>query len=141
MRRLSLLVIVVTAASQPAFAGDSTWLVCRGAAAHGANETTPILVSALEHRGASGDTRDLAITLVHGDHVGRGAIKNVVTDKASPLTVRAIDGKHAITFTGTATLASDLHALVLDGSLDPAFGVTAKAARVPATAKLTCEEL
>lgn len=55
--------------------------------------------------------------------------------------VKSVAGRHAVTFSGTAELATDLATFALNGTIDFTFGRDARAARVPFTAKLTCETL
>jgi hypothetical protein len=139
-------VALTLATAAPAFARDSTWLLCKGIGTHGAGadaEKTYIVASLLEHRGAV--DRDLGVTLIYGDHVTRGAIVGKANatfmDKAAALKLANVDGKRANAFTGTGMLAGDLTAFTLDGTLDFTFGDDAKAKPAPFKAKLTCEPL
>jgi len=130
--------------ASPSFAGDSTWLVCKGVAGYGPDtqrDKMHLVVSALEHRAASGDKRDLSITVLRGDHQSRGVVRNVEEGKPGKLGAKALGGNQRVTIDGRLTLASGMASIDLDGTIDPSFGADAKAKRVPFAAKLTCETL
>jgi hypothetical protein len=91
--------------STASYAGDATWLSCKGIATYGdkAPRSRMYLVASLvEHRGADGASRDLDVTLIKGGNVSLGAIHG---DQTGPLEVRNVTDKHPVTFTGTAQLA------------------------------------
>ena len=141
----TLALIVLAATATPALARDSTWLLCKGIATHGAGadrETTYIAASLLEHRGAA--DRDLGVTVIYGDHVTRGAIvgteKAQFLGKATALKLVSVD-KNTNVFTGTALLASDMRWFTLKGTIDFTFGDDPKEKQVPFEAKLQCEKL
>lgn len=148
--KLTIVVIsLVTAASNVSYAGDAAWLWCKGTADRGIKPnvvTTYFAASLLEHRAGRSDgglsTRELSVTLVYGDHVGRGVIREADVDHvAGPLEVRNIEGKHAITFTGTGDLAFDLTTFTLKGKIDFSFGFDAKPTREPFVATMSCQQL
>lgn len=130
-----------------AYAGDSSWLLCKGTAEIGAKDKTKthLVASLHEHRGAGG--RDLSVTVIYGVHVSRGEIlgKSIGKDedvlgKTAPLKLVVV-GKNKQTFKGTATLAQDMTSFTLDGSIDPTYGQAPKTAMEPVKAKLSCELL
>jgi hypothetical protein len=130
------------------YAGDSTWLLCRGIAEHGAGadrQKTHMVASLHEHRGAKGDGRDLSVTLIYGDHVGRGEVIGKdggdEVGKQVPVKLSSIDGKKRPVFTGTSELAQDMNTVTLTGSIDWTFGQDAKAKMVPFSGKLNCKQL
>jgi hypothetical protein len=138
---------IVTAAGV-SHAADSSWLVCKGVADRGTKsslEHVYLAANLFEHRGAGGDTRDLGVTLLKGDHVGRGDIigkrAGDFTQKAVALTVKSVIGKHEIAFTGTAQVAEDLSTITLVGKADVWMGDNGKPKLIPIVATLTCETL
>jgi hypothetical protein len=144
---LPRLVTVLVLCCSPAIAaaGDSTWLWCKGTAERGAKPSatrTMFAASLHEHRGAGGDTRELAVTLVYGDHVSRGTIANAEVDKAGTLTTTSVLGKRAAVFAGKAKLDQAMTTFTLTGTIDASYGDGGgKSATVPFTAKLTCATL
>jgi hypothetical protein len=141
MIRLSILIVL--ASSGIAFARDSTWLLCRGTGEHGTGadkQRTHVVASLHEHRAANGTDRDVAITLIYGDHVIKGTVASSAgTGKAEAVKLSTLEGKRAVVFTGTSALAQDMHAITFAGSIDWTFGAANKL--VPFSAKLTCDEL
>jgi hypothetical protein len=141
--RTLLALALVAALAAPALAKDSTWIVCKGVAAHGAKPDvtrTYLVASALEHRAPRGDGRELAVTLIYGDRVSRGTVADSEPGKAGKLETRSVTGKRAVIFTGTAQLDDAMTSLVLAGTLDAMYG-DAKPMREPVTATLACETL
>jgi len=60
--RTWIAIALVALATSPALARDSTWLVCKGVADHGAApdvDKTYLVASVLEHRAGKGDGREL----------------------------------------------------------------------------------
>jgi hypothetical protein len=141
-------ILVLTLMSPAAYAGDSVWLWCKGTGDQGTAtppKRTYLGASLLEHRGATGDHRDLAVTLVYGDHVSRGAIigqhAGEWLGKPTALVASNLSGKPSVTFTGTAELAKDMRSFTLKGSIDTSFGSDPKSKPIAYVAKLTCETL
>jgi hypothetical protein len=128
-----LIVVGALCLARPSFAADSTWLLCKGKTDGG----IPLVVSAFEQRAASGDQRDLSLTVVRGDHVSRGVARNVDEGKAAAFTARTVD--KWVTIEGKVTLVSGMTALTLSGTIDPSFGHDTSPKRVAFKAKLTCE--
>lgn len=141
MRR-TLLVITLLLAPTPAFAKDSTWLLCKGTADHATKPAskTFLAASVLEHRAPNGSDRALAVTLIYGDRVSRGTVARAEPGKPGKLATKNVDGKHTVIFTGTAQLDDAMTTLALTGTLDEMFG-DAKPDRAPLTATLACETL
>lgn len=138
------MLVAITSGSRLAVAGDSSWLWCKGFGDQGAKAPltrTFFAASILEHRSAKGDTRDIGVTLVYGDHVSRGVISDADSDRPGKLTAKSVTGKQAVTFTGTGTLAMDLRTFTVTGKIDFDFGDVAKPTFVPFVAKLECEKL
>ena len=143
MRRTLLALALLAAAAAPALAKDSTWLLCKGVADHGSGANaskTYLVASALEHRAPNGSDRELRVTLVYGDRVSHGVIAKTEGGKPGKLETRAIDGKHVVIFSGTATLDDPMTSLVLAGTLDEMYG-DAKPDRQKLAATLACEAL
>ena len=148
MIRLSIAIATaVLATSTLADARDSAWVLCKGIVDPGAGHAKSYLVaSLLEHRSDNGASRDLAVTVLYGDHVARGAILNSddgFTDgRARPVKLTTVGTKtsHPI-FTGTVALTSDMKSVAMVGSLDEDYGDAAKPSLVQVTAKLACEQL
>jgi hypothetical protein len=148
MTRLPIAIAAaVLATSNIASARDSMWLVCKGIVDPGAGHDKSYLVASLyEHRSESGASRDLAVTVIYGDHVAKGAILDSAdgfTDgKARPVKLATVGVKtsHPI-FTGTLALTSDVKSVSLVGSLDAYYGDAAKPSLEQVTAKLVCQQL
>jgi hypothetical protein len=139
----ALALVIVAAAAAPALAKDSTWLLCKGVADHGKGadaDKTYFVANLLEHRASNGEDRVLMVSLIYGDRVSRGTIDKVETGKAGKLVTKAVDGKHAVIFTGTGTLDDAMASFTLAGTLDETYG-DAKADRQPFAATLACEAL
>lgn len=138
-----IIIAACLASSATAMAGDSAWLVCKGKAEHGATKQREfIVVSALEHRGADGGSRNLTMTLLKGANVASSDVndkKHPFVDKPAAVTFKTAKGR--VVVSGTATLANDFKTLLLDGKLDPAYGTASKSTLEPFTAKLGCEQL
>src|SRR5260221_5062984 len=102
MSRLSIVILLAT--TSIASARDSTWLLCRGTGEHGAGADkarTHVVVSVLEHRAPNGSDRDVAITLIYGDHVVRGAVANTAgTGKAQAVKLSMLDRQRGLVVTG-----------------------------------------
>ncbi|HMG12796.1 MAG TPA: hypothetical protein VK571_06460, partial [Gemmatimonadaceae bacterium] len=117
----------ITVLSTVSYAGDATWLSCKGIATYGdkAPRSRMYLVASLvEHRAADGASRDLDVTLIKGGNVSLGTIHG---DQSGALEVRNVTDKHPITFTGTAQLTEDMKIFTLTGKLDITFGTDPKA--------------
>lgn len=144
-----LLVAALTLSSGIAAARDSTWLVCKGTATHGAGkdaEKATVVTSLLEHRAADGASRDLEVTFLWGDRASHGTIagKNGgdAAPKGSALRLTSLTGKPgAPVLSGTAELGRDFKTFAFSGTADWAFGDDPKPTMVPVSAKLACEEL
>ena len=136
---MRLAIVIIALLASPALAKDSTWLVCKGTADHGGAKTF-FVANVLEHRGSHGDDRELRVTLIYGDRVSRGVIAKTEGGKPGKLETRAIDGKHVVIFSGTATLDDAMSSLVLAGTLDEMYG-DAKPDRQKLAATLACEAL
>jgi hypothetical protein len=138
-----IIIAAVLASSAIAQAGDSSWLVCKGRAEHGATKQRDwILISAVEHRGTDGDSRNLTLTLLKGVNAATGDLndkKHPFVDKAASLTMKTAKGR--VVMTGTVTLSNDFKTLSLGGKLDTAYGAGAKATLEAFDAKLACEQL
>lgn len=131
----------ITTLSTVGYAGDATWLSCKGIATYGdkAPRSRMYLVASLvEHRAADGESRDLDVTLIKGGHVSLGTIHG---DQRGTLEVRNVTDKHPVTFTGTAQLTEDMKTFTLTGKLDLSFGYAPKEKPARLDAKLTCEAL
>jgi hypothetical protein len=148
----SLVVVAILSSAGVAHAADSTWLICKGIAEHGAKgdvDKSHVVVSLHEHRGADGGSRDLDVTLIYGVHVSRGVVigkthgtkDGDVTGKAVPVKLSLTRTKTFETFTGTGEVSSDNKTFTMKGSVDWAFGHDPKPTMVPFSAKLTCERL
>src|SRR5450432_3028492 len=101
MRRTCLALALVAITAAPALAKDSTWLVCKGVAEHGAASNTSktyFIANVLEHRAANGSDRELRVTLIYGDRVSRGTVANAEPNKAGKLETRAVDGTRGVIF-------------------------------------------
>jgi hypothetical protein len=136
-----LVALAITILPTVAYAGDSTWLSCKGIATYGDKAPRSkmyLVASLLEHRGADGASRDLDVTLLKGSNVSVGTIRG---DQSGALEVRNVVDKHPVTFTGTARLAEDMKTFTLAGKLDITFGSDPKAKPARLDAKLTCETL
>lgn len=142
-------IAALTASSGVAAARDSTWLLCKGTATHGAGknaEKATVVTSLLEHRAADGESRDLEVTFVWGGRASHGTIagKNGsdAAVKGSTLKLTSVTGTAgAVVLTGTAELATDFKRFSFSGTADWAFGDDPKPTMVPVSAKLVCEEL
>ena len=132
--------IAITTLSTVSYAGDATWLSCKGIATYGDKPRSRmyLVASLVEHRGADGASRDLDVTLIKGGHVSLGTIHG---DQRGPLEVRNVTDKHPVTFTGTAQLTEDMKTFTLTGKLDITFGNDPKEKPARLDAKLTCETL
>ncbi len=130
---LRLALVLVVATSGLAEARDSTWLLCQGIGDQGGKKVH-VVASLLEHRAPDGQSREVAVTLVRGDRVGRGTIAG------ERLALKEI-GSHREVWTGKANLSADMRAFALDGTIDAFWGDAAKPLHQPFTAKLACQEL
>ena len=130
-----LLVLGWLCAPAVAYAGDSTWLWCKGTATRGGTKMF-FAASLLEHRAADGENRDLDVMLVYGANSASATIARFDVDKPAKL---ATPGK--VNFSGTAKLDGKMKTFTLDGKLDESFGAAAKPNMVAFSAKLTCETL
>jgi hypothetical protein len=143
MRRTTLALTAIAAAASPALAKDSTWLVCKGVAEHGAApdaDKTFFVANVLEHRAPSGSDRELRVTLIYGDRASRGVIAKAEPNKAGKLETRDVDGKRGVIFSGTGQLDEAMTSFAITGKLDETYG-DAKPDRRPLRATLTCEAL
>jgi hypothetical protein len=122
----------------PAFAGDSTWLICKGKADR-AGTAFPLVASLHEHRSPKGDGRYISVTLIYGEHVARGLIAGWSAQKPGALTATLVDGRKSKLFTGTAGVDDQLSEIELAGTIDENFGDDAKVSMVKLKAKLICE--
>lgn len=136
-----LVALAITILPTIAYAGDATWLSCKGIATYGDKAPRSrmyLVASLLEHRGADGASRDLDVTLLKGSNVSLGTIHG---DQSGALEVRNVIDKHPVSFTGTARLTEDMKTFTLTGKLDITFGSDPKAKPARLDAKLTCETL
>lgn len=129
--------IATLVASSAVHAKDSLWLVCSGIAEVGAKPSakTHVVASMFEHRSAKLGGRDVSLTLIYGDRLGRGEIVGDadITHKLE-LHVKTLERKPQVLFAGTAELVDDERALVLHGTFDRGDGGK------PFAARLLCEE-
>lgn len=72
----------------PAFAGDSTWLVCN---------SKSLLVSAFEHR-TGADTRQTDVVLLYGGHLAKGVLREGSNKVTFNSTTMNFAGEMAINF-------------------------------------------
>jgi hypothetical protein len=140
---IALASIAIATMSTAAYAGDSTWLLCKGKATQGerASATHPrVVVNLLEHRAADGANRALGVTIIMGDRVSRGEQRGDFDVTPTPLISKSIDGSHPLIFNGTAKL-DGFKVLRMEGQIDTMFGDDAKPVMAKFVAKLKCEEL
>jgi hypothetical protein len=134
---------VLLASPTAAHAADSTWLLCKGIADKGGGAKSYLAANLLEHRNATGDGRDLDVTLLYGAHVMTGEILGKTGDfMVKPVALQVteeVDGKRVVIFTGTGRLSSDMKTFTVAGKFDFTFG--REPAPQPIMAKLRCEEL
>ena len=128
---------IVVALSSVAYAGDATWLLCKGVMSGADIGKRYVVVNLVEHRADAGRAVDVMFQM--GMSIANGQVADAAFNGATGKLSVTLD-KHAI-FAGTSKLSQNMKTLELAGKFDFNWGAGDKPSNSAVTAKLTCDNL